>query len=95
MKIEISGDHIVSEQDFHSQLATALGVQKYYGRNLDALWDLLSVGVERPVNLVWLDSSISKVHLGASFEKIVSVLERVKLQDEHYGWEDKFVYVLK
>ena len=95
MKIEISGDQIVSEQDFHSQLAKALGVEKYYGHNLDALWDLLSAGVERPVNLVWCDSSISKVHLGETFERIVSVLERVRLQDEHYGWEDKFVYVLK
>lgn len=95
MKIEICGGLIVSERDFHSQLAKALGVERYYGHNLDALWDLLSVNVERPVNLVWLDSSISKVHLGETFEKIVSVLERVRLQDEHYGWEDKFIYVLK
>lgn len=67
MKIEISGDLIVSERDFHSQLAKALGVQAYYGHNLDALWDLLSAGVERPVNLVWCNSSISKMRLGETF----------------------------
>ncbi|MGA6103075.1 barstar family protein [Psychrobacter pocilloporae] len=26
-------------------------MELYYGKNLDALWDLLSGGVERPINL--------------------------------------------
>lgn len=94
MKIEILGDHITCEQDFHVQLAQALDVQRSYGHNLDALWDLLSASVERPIKLVWTSSAMSKAVLGDTFEKIVSVLERVRLQDEHYGWEDKFTYDL-
>ena len=94
MKIEIFGDRITCEHDFHKQLAQALGVQNYYGHNLDALWDLLSASVERPVNLVWVNSAISKKALGDTFEEIVSILERVRLQDEGYGWEEKFIYNL-
>lgn len=95
MKIEISGSLIKNERDFHNQLAKILGVENYYGCNIDALWDLLSVGVERPLDLQWIDSSISRMRLEDSFEKIISVFNRVKLQDEYYGWEDKFTYILK
>lgn len=95
MRIEIMGGNVTCEQDFHEQLAQALGAQQYYGRNLDALWDLLSVGVERPVNLIWTNSATSKAVLGDVFERIVAILERVRLQDEGYGWEDKFTYSLE
>lgn len=92
MKVEIFGDKISCEHDFHMQLAQALGVQRHYGYNLDALWDLLSMGVERPLSLIWLNSERSKAILGNDFERIVAVLERVRLQDEYYEWEEKFVY---
>ncbi|MFQ6589881.1 barstar family protein [Pseudomonas palleroniana] len=94
MNVVILGKKIMSEMDFHQQLATALDVQGFYGFNRDALWDLLSAGVERPVVLVWKSAQVSKMNLGASFEEIVEVLERVKQQDEGFGWEDKFTYEL-
>ena len=52
MKIEILGDLIETEKDFHKQIATSLGVEEYYGCNLDALWDLLSASIERPIILI-------------------------------------------
>ncbi|WP_081086553.1 barstar family protein [Burkholderia stagnalis] len=94
MEVTICGKEIYGERDFHEQLADALGIQAYYGKNLDALRDLLEGSLERPVNLVWVDSAVSKAKLGESFDKIVSILERVKLQDERYGWSDKFTYSL-
>lgn len=94
MEIEILGNIINSEYDFHAQLAKALDVQQYYGHNLHALWDLLTGGAERPLHLVWRNASESKIKLGKQFEDIVSILERVRLEDEQYGWEDKFTYSL-
>jgi len=41
------------------------------------------------------NSSESKKKLGKQFEEIVSILERVRLEDEKYGWEDKFTYSLE
>jgi ribonuclease inhibitor len=95
MNIEIFGKKINNEQDFHDQLAEALNVQQYYGGNLAALWDLLSVSVERPINLVWFDAMESKPKLGDVFDKIIAILEQVKLQDEKFGWDDKFTYTIK
>jgi len=94
MHINIDGKLISNEADFHFQLARALGVTQYYGANLAALWDLLSAGIERPLHIHWTDSGKSKDEMGEVFGKIIAILERAKLQDEKYGWPDKFTYSL-
>ncbi|MEO6677016.1 MAG: barstar family protein [Pseudomonas sp.] len=94
MKIELDGSIIKSEVDFHSQLSTALAVGEYYGNNLNALWDLLSTNIERPVELVWKNSSESKNNMGDVYDKIISILDRVMAQDESFGWDEKFTYAL-
>ena len=95
MIIKIFGKKINDEQDFHDQLAKALKVEEFYGRNLDALWDLLSSSIDRPLHLVWLDSLESKCKLGKKFDEIISILDRVKSQDEKFLWDEKFTYSLK
>ena len=93
MNIEIHGDKISTESRFHNEIARQFDVELYYGKNLDALWDLLSVGVERPINLIWVNSNTSKEKLSC-FEDIVFILEKVKKQDEQFNLEEKFTYVL-
>jgi ribonuclease inhibitor len=95
MDIEIDGSSILTEQDFHEELAAAIGVREFYGYNLDALWDLLSAGVERPVVLRWKNSELSRRSMGNSFHDIIKVLERVKSQDISFGWPGQFVYFLE
>ena len=90
MDVIINGKEISGELDFRKQLADALGIQAYCGKNLDALRDLLEGGLGHSVNLAWVDSIVSKSKLGDSFEKNVSILERVRLQGEIYGWSEKF-----
>ena len=76
MKIKLSGKLILTEYDFHNQIAKLLKleeyyVEEYYGNNLDALWDVLTTEVERPINLVWYDSAISLKNLGReTFQKL-------------------------
>ncbi|MNX88187.1 Barstar [compost metagenome] len=94
MEVNFDGCRIVTEQDFHHHLAMALGVQKFYGYNLDALWDLLSANVERPLVLRWNDHEASRRSMGCDFDRVVQVLERVRLQDECFGWVEKFSYIL-
>lgn len=81
MKIELDGVSILLEQDFHDALASALNLSGYYGCNLSALWDVLSVDVERPVRLLWRNSAASHAAMGAGFERLVDVLRRVERQD--------------
>lgn len=90
MEITIDGEAIKCEADFHGAIAKALNLSPYYGKNLDALWDVLSTDVERPVTLVWKNSQLSKVSLAENFEKIMAVLKRVESQDADWGLDEKF-----
>lgn len=95
MIIELDGSNIKSEIEFHKQLASALKASELYGNNLNALWDLLSANTERPIELTWRNSNNSRDSMGDTFEKIVSILNRVKAQDESFGWDEKFTYILE
>lgn len=95
MEIILQGEQILTKKDFHQQFAKALDVEQFYGHNLDALWDLLGFGVERPLTLIWLNSAISKQNLGVDFDKIIDILQRVKEHDENNNWHEKFDFCLK
>ena len=53
MIVYINGCLINNEDDFHNELSKALNLSKHYGKNLDALWVVLSSDVDRPVTVVW------------------------------------------
>lgn len=95
MDIELDGSRIHSERAFHQAPVLALGVERDYGNNLDALWDLLSASVERPLRLTWSGHQVSREALGARFQQIVDVLERVQRQDEAMGLGERFSYCLR
>ncbi|MFJ2280955.1 barstar family protein [Pseudomonas sp. NPDC087803] len=95
MIIEFDGLSISSEQEFHKRIASAFSVTQYYGNNLNALWDLLSTDVERPIELIWTNSKHSEERMGDAYKKILTILDRVKSQDESFGLEEKFSYQLK
>lgn len=91
MRIEIDGTAIRSEKDLHEFLSKSLDFGPYYGANLSALWDRLSTDVERPVEIVWKESELSRAALGESkFDNIRDLLLRVQSQDEDFGWSDRF-----
>lgn len=91
MRVEIDGARIRSVSDLHEALSEALDFGPHYGANLSALWDRLSTDVERPVEVVWKESALSRAALGErEFEKIRDLLLRVQLQDESFGWSDRF-----
>jgi len=94
MEIKIEGIRVFSDKDFHSQLAKELGVHQFYGKNLAALWDLLSVGVERPLVLIWRDHAQYKGRSESNYAKIIEVLDRVKARDERLNLNEKFTYLL-
>lgn len=72
MKITLLGNAIKTEQDLHRTLADNLDFGPYYGNNLAALWDRMTTDVERPFEIVWKDSAVSKAAMGEKlFEKIV------------------------
>jgi ribonuclease inhibitor len=95
VEVTIQGEDIKSEPEFHVAISKALNFSSYYGKNLDALWDVLSTDVERPLTLIWKNSQLSKAHLANTFEKIVGILKRVEAQDAEWGLAEKFTIKLE
>lgn len=93
--VEIDGRTIITERDFHVALAQPLDFGPYYGYNLNALWDRLSLDVERPVKLVWLHSATSRQNLGQRFDAVVSVLTRAQEDDIRLGLSKRFEFELR
>jgi ribonuclease inhibitor len=94
MIIELMGDSILTKDDFHARLETALDLGPYYGRNLDALWDRLSTDIARPITIIWRDSGHSRGAMGPDFEAILDVLNRVVAHDKSLNLAERFDYVL-
>lgn len=91
MRIEIDGATVRSETDLHEFLSQVLDFGPFYGANLSALWDRLSTDVERPIEMVWTRSELSRRSLGEiEFERIRDLLLRVQSQDESLGRVDRF-----
>ncbi|WP_312189062.1 barstar family protein [Leclercia sp.] len=93
--IILDGTKIQTEQDFHKLLSGLLNFGSYYGNNLDALWDRLSTDVERPIQIIWLNSVLSRKSLGEVFDKIINIFEKIKQHNLRFNWGESFDYVLK
>jgi len=92
--VHLDGKKLTSQSAFHDAITVALALSQYYGRNLAALQDVLSVDVERPLQLIWDDADISRRAMGADFDRIVHVLQRIELDDARIGYQSRFQLVL-
>ena len=73
-KYKLPGKSIHSLDEFYDEIARLLHFPDYFGRNLDALWDLLTTDIEGPVELIWEDSAISKKSMGKDFARVTTLL---------------------
>ena len=78
----LPGKSIGSAEDFYEQISRKLGFPAAFGRNLDALWDVLTTDVEGPVKIVWKNSASSKDSMGKDFERISALLRDVAKERE-------------
>ncbi len=74
----ISGAAIRSLEDFYSEISNKFHLPKHFGRNLDALWDVLTTDVEGPIELIWEDSMKTRQWMGNDFEKVKTLLQEVE-----------------
>ncbi len=83
-KVKLKGKAIQSLDEFYSEIARKLRLPDHFGRNLDALWDVLTTDVKGPVELVWEDSEGSKKPMGKDFEKLAVLLRDVEKEREDF-----------
>ena len=72
--IILPGSQLASQNALHDWLDEAFDFP-YYGRNLDALWDLISATIPLPVTLIWQDFAQSQVLLGDYADKTRQVFQ--------------------
>ena len=86
-EIEIDGTRILSEEQFHTEIAKALDFPDYYGNNLDALWDCLSGHIDTDIRLVWKDHLSSKSALGDRFETIKGIFDELCKEENCFEFD--------
>ena len=85
MHATIGDPAIETSEQFHRQIAASFSFPHYYGKNLNALWDVLRIDIERPSELVWLNSGISREAMGAEFQDIVTLFQDLAAHDKEYS----------
>lgn len=69
--------NIDSSARFYDELARQLAFPSHFGRNLDALWDVLTGDVEGPLEIVWEDCDSAAAKLGVEYAKLAGLLKEV------------------
>ncbi|PKK87348.1 MAG: barnase inhibitor [Candidatus Wallbacteria bacterium HGW-Wallbacteria-1] len=80
----LNGLKINSLDDLYDRLAKRLSLPAHFGRNLDALWDVLSTDVEGPFEIVWTHSNDSKESMGKDFNRVVKLLKELKKERDDF-----------
>jgi len=73
----LDGKEVRSLDRFYEEIARQLRFPGHFGRNLDALWDVLSADIEGPVEVVWRNADSSREAMGPDFERVLRVLREV------------------
>ncbi len=82
----LNGKKIPDRAALHAALAEELSFPQYYGRNLDALYDLLTEGSEQ-VRIVLLGKEAFEENLGVYFTRFLRVLEDAAQESAHLTFE--------
>ena len=69
----LDGNEMTSIDTAHEYLAVQLNLPDYYGRNLDALWDVLSTQSE-PIRIVLVNEDKLIYYLGGYANLLLNVL---------------------
>ena len=80
----LDGRIIGSLDDLYDQLTTGLSLPEHFGRNLDALWDVLSTDVRGPFEILWKHAGDSKKLMGRDFERAVKLLKDLQKERDDF-----------
>lgn len=80
----LNGRMVSSLDDLYDQISSRLGLPEHFGRNLDALWDVLSADVEGPFEIVWKHAEDSKKMMGKDFGRVLKLLHELKKERDDF-----------
>jgi ribonuclease inhibitor len=62
----------------YTALQRDLNLPLHFGRNLDALWDALTVDATGPIEIEWHDHAWARAKLGADYDRFMATLHDVE-----------------
>ncbi len=74
----LSGRKIRSLEEFYDVISLKLSLPEHFGRNLDALWDVLTTDVKGPVEIIWEESAVSRQAMGPIYDRLSALLTDVQ-----------------
>lgn len=80
----LNGRVIRSLDDLYDQLIKQLALPAHFGRNLDALFDVLSTDVAGPFKIVWKHSDESKESMGRDFNRVVKLFKELEKERDDF-----------
>ncbi len=80
--LNIDGNLIGNRDELHNTIAWQLQFPDYYGRNLDALWDLLSTW-NTPLTIELTNAEVLLQHLGAYGESVLQLLQEATDENDN------------
>ena len=80
----LPGRMICSLDIFYDEVAHQLDLPAYFGRNLDALWDVLTTDIAGPVEVVWEHAAASRQAMGEDFDRVADLLKQVALERDDF-----------
>ena len=80
----INGNTIRSLDDLYDRISTLIDLPEHFGRNLDALWDVLSTDVEGPFEIFWKQADNSKKFMGKDFDRAVKLLQELEKERDDF-----------
>ncbi len=83
-KCTLNGKDIRSLDDLYDQLSNQLSFPAHFGRNLDALWDVLSADMGGPFEIEWKHANESKKTMGKDFERAVKLLQELRKERDDF-----------
>lgn len=84
--IELDGERMTERDSLHSYLAEKLSLPKYYGRNLDALYDCLC---ELPECTLLLRNKEALAALGSYGEALLEVFRDADAEIRHIHFREE------
>lgn len=82
----LDGGEMATKEIAHTYLVAKLQLPDYYGRNLDALWDLLST-MSEPIKIILINEEKLMGYLGDYGSSLVEVLCDAAEENENISFE--------
>ena len=74
----LDGNKIGSFADFYNRISSFMKLPAHFGRNLDALGDVLTTDVEGPFEIDWTCADNSRKLMGKDFDRVVKLLRKLE-----------------